>query len=63
MVRKWFPEKRIIAWFPPARKNQAVADACHDEDGINGRHLQNSQMPDRIEVEPSVFVERPAHWA
>lgn len=62
MVRRHFPNKRLEVWFPPARKNQEVADACHDEGQITGAHLQGAVMPDRIEVAPNVFVERPASW-
>lgn len=63
MIRRWFPEKRITAWFPPVRKNQAVADACHDEGSINGGHLAVAVMPDTIEVAEGVNVERPAQWS
>ncbi len=63
MVRRWFPEKRIISWFPPVRKNQAVADACHDEGHINGGHLALAVMPDTIEVAEGVDVERPPQWS
>ncbi len=63
MVRRWFPEKRIIGWFPPARKNQAVADVCHDEGHINGGHLALAVMPDTIEVAEGVHVERPPQWS
>lgn len=62
MVRRHFPAKRLEVWFPPSRKNQEVADVCHDEGQINGAHLQAAMMPDRIEVAPGVIVERPVTW-
>lgn len=62
MVRRWHPRKRLIVWFPPARRNDAVGDDCHDSGSINGDHLKAALMPDRIEVAEGVFVERPASW-
>ena len=29
----------------------------------SGHHLGQVDMPDRIAVEPAIFVERPANWA
>jgi uncharacterized LabA/DUF88 family protein len=63
MVRRYFPTKRLVVLFPPKRKNQAVADECHDEGVISREALEACQMPDKIEVQPGVFVERPASWA
>jgi len=63
MVRRHFAVKRLIVLFPPKRKNQAVADVCHDEGGIGRGDLEACQMPNRIEVQRGVFVERPATWA
>lgn len=62
MVRRHFPRKRLEAWFPPNRKNQAVADECDDEGQITGAHLERAIMPDRVEVANGVYVERPAQW-
>ncbi len=62
MVRRWFPGKRFTVWFPPARKNQEVERACDDAGDVNGAHLQYALMPDRVEVRPGIFAERPAEW-
>jgi hypothetical protein len=62
MVKRHFPKKRLEAWFPPNRKNQAVADECDDEQQINGLHLEKAVMPDEIETIPGVVVRRPAEW-
>ena len=62
MVRRWFPEKRLSVWFPPARRNQEVEDNCHDSNSINGSHLGASLLPDEVEVEENVFVRRPVTW-
>lgn len=62
MVRRHFPQKRMMVWFPPARRNQEVADTCDDEGSINGLHLGAALMPDQVQVAPGVFVNRPAEW-
>jgi hypothetical protein len=62
MVRRHFPRKRLEAWFPPSRKNQAVTDVCDDEGQINHDHLLAAVMPDAIEVAPGVVVRRPEGW-
>lgn len=62
MVRRHFPAKRLEAWFPPKRKNQAVADRCDDDGNINGVHLAAAQMPETIEVVPGISVTKPATW-
>ena len=62
IVRRWFPKKRLVVWFPPARRNQAVEDACHDLGNINGEHLRLSQMPDSIDLNEGVTIHRPQEW-
>ncbi|MCL4741248.1 MAG: NYN domain-containing protein [Phycisphaerales bacterium] len=62
VVRRHFPNKRLMAWFPPNRKNQEVADSCHDSFQINGDHLRDALMPDTIEIDVGVYVKRPVEW-
>jgi len=62
MIKRWHPQKQIVVWFPPARKNQAIADITHDEGHINGRHLGAAMMPDVVQVGADVEVARPEHW-
>lgn len=62
MVRRHFPLKRFIARFPPARRNDEVARHCDDEQVVNGLHLAAAVMPDKIEVSPGVYVQRPESW-
>ena len=63
LVKKHFPTKRIEVWFPPRRKNQHVADVCHDDGSINGNHLQHSLLPDSIKLENGYVIERPPEWS
>lgn len=63
MVRRWFPAKRIVVWFPPARRNQEVESHCHDAGTITGAHLAASQMPTQITLPsggPPII--RPSTW-
>lgn len=62
MVRRHFPRIRLEAWFPPRRKNQAVADVCDDEGQIDGAHLERAVMPDEVDVGDGITVRRPSSW-
>lgn len=62
LVRRHFPKKRLFAWFPPNRKNQAVADSCHDDGQINGEHLRQSLMPESVETSDGVTISKPSQW-
>lgn len=62
MVRRWHPTKRLVVWFPPARRNQAVEHACHDCGVINGRHLEQAKLPDLIRLEDGMTIRCPAAW-
>ena len=63
MVRRWFPQKRLHVWFPPARTNQEVADNCHDSGNIMGNHLAASLMPDEVRGPNGVLYRRPPSWS
>lgn len=62
MVKRHFPNKRIEAWFPPSRKNQAVADVCDDEQSITGVHLAAAVMPDEVQNSNGITIRRPTEW-
>ncbi len=62
IVRTHFPEKTILAWYPPRRKNDAVGNSCHGSDTINHDHLAKALMPDQVEVGEGIVVERPSQW-
>ena len=62
MVRTHFADKTLLAWYPPRRSNDAVGDLCHGADTIGHDHLAAAVMPDMVEVENGVFVERPDEW-
>lgn len=61
MVRRWCPGKRVVVWFPPARRNQEVERHCDDSSTINGSHLRQSLMPDAIPTNRAI-IKKPAEW-
>ena len=63
MVRRWFPNKRLVVRFPPARRNQEVEAHCHDSGDINGVHLGGALMPDEVTGEGGWVIRRPARWS
>jgi hypothetical protein len=62
-VRELFPSKRILVAFPPGRFSQSLAQAAHGYFVIGRAKLAASQLPDRIEKEDGMILERPASWA
>jgi hypothetical protein len=62
MVRRHFPKKRLEAWFPPGRKNQAVADVCDDEGHITGAQMQAAIMAEQFTTERGAIIRRPPEW-
>ncbi len=62
LVRKYFPKKRLLACFPPIRKNDAVRDVCHDSCDIKGNHFEAAKMPDTIEDYDGNKFMRPVEW-
>jgi len=63
MVRRWFPKKRLVVLFPPARRNQEVETHCHDSGDINGSHLHAALMPDEIQDQSGLIIRRPCSWS
>jgi len=62
MVRRWLPQKRMVVWFPPVRKNDEVARACDDSGDIKGNHLESAVMPDEIDAGEGLVIRRPDRW-
>lgn len=62
IVRRWLPKKRMVACYPPARRNDAVGDVCDDSGQINGRHLEAAVMETPICLEDGVVIQKPKDW-
>lgn len=61
-VRQFFPEKRVIAVFPPRRSSvqlKRAATACFT---IGRKTLKDSQLPDRVTLPSGHVVSRPHRW-
>jgi len=63
MVRRHYPDKRIIVYYPPARKNDAVGSECHDSHQITGSHLERAVMPYEINIGNNIVISRPDEWS
>jgi len=61
-IRQFFPSKRVIIAFPPARHSAALKAVAHGYISIGRNVLAKSVFPDRV-VKPDGFVlKRPAQW-
>jgi len=63
LVRLHFPNKTILAWYPPKRKNDAVGNLCHGSDMIQYQLLDDAQMPKTIQTEDGIELNRPPEWS
>ena len=61
-VLKRFPNKRVIATFPPKRSSNALIKSASGWLSIDRRILKNSQFPKRIQVTDEFFIQRPDKW-
>jgi uncharacterized LabA/DUF88 family protein len=61
-IRQFFPSKRVVIAFPPARHSAALKAVAHGYISIGRNVLAKSAFPDRV-VKPDGFVlKRPAQW-
>ena len=57
-----FPEKRIVAAFPPERKNNEVAHAVSAYFNIGKRLLERHPLPDQIVKKSGYVLCKPDEW-
>ena len=62
VIRNRWPNKRVIAVFPPGRYSDALKTACHGYTTIGQEKLRQSLLPERVVVSPGREVRRPANW-
>jgi len=61
-VHRFFPQKKVVAAFPPKRESSAVKLAVRGSMTIGRRNLVASQLPDEV-AKPSGFIlKKPAEW-
>ena len=63
LIRELFPEKRIVAIFPPKRASSQLRRAAHAQLSIGRGYLKKSQFPQQV-VKPDGYVlQRPEGWS
>jgi uncharacterized LabA/DUF88 family protein len=63
MVRSIFPDKRIIAVFPPKRFSDDMRSACHGYVHLGRDVLKASVFPDCVSRKDGRILRRPTSWA
>jgi len=61
-IRQHWPNKRVIAVFPPNRHSKALKDAVHGYVNINEYNLRQCLLPDVVRLQSGETAERPDHW-
>jgi uncharacterized LabA/DUF88 family protein len=62
MVKKLFPEKRIVIAFPPNRSSKELAKAAHSHFVIGRGIFAKSVFPQEVKKSDGYILECPAHW-
>lgn len=61
-VRKRFPQKRLVAVFPPNRQSAQLKKAATGYLVIGEDKLRQNQLPDPVITATGFELQRPAHW-
>lgn len=61
-IREYFPEKRIIAAFPPKRSSVRLTRATNASFTIGRAKLKKSQLPEQVTMPSGHVIYRPSHW-
>jgi hypothetical protein len=61
-VKKLFPAKRMIVFFPPGRLSAQLTLVANEQFTIGRRTLAKSQFPDQIVKPDGHILQRPAKW-
>ena len=61
-VREFFPDKRIVAAFPPGRTSAQLTRAVNASFTIGRAKLKKSQFPDQITKSDGYTLSRPGRW-
>ena len=62
VIRERWPNKRVIAIFPPNRKSDALRRTVHGQKWIAEADLRQSLLPTEVQVAQGKIVTRPANW-
>lgn len=61
-VRQRWPQKRLIAIFPPNRKSDALRRAVNGQKWISAADVRQSQLPGNVSLADGRSAVRPAEW-
>ena len=62
-IKKYFPSKKVLLFFPPKRSSMALRNACHIYCGVlNKTTISKSQLPETIISKTGYPLTRPEHW-
>jgi len=61
-IRQHWPNKQIIAMFPPNRHSEALKNAVHGYVRIREDKLRQCQLPDVVPLQSNGTINRPDHW-
>lgn len=62
-IKKYFPTKRVILFFPPKRSSLSLEKICHTYAGVlNKTTISKSQFPETIISKTGFPLTRPDHW-
>lgn len=61
-IREFFPNKRVVAAFPPKRSSVQLKRAAHASFTIGRAKLKQSQLSDRVRLTSGHILTRPSRW-
>jgi uncharacterized LabA/DUF88 family protein len=62
-IKKYFPSKKVLLFFPPKRSSMALRNACHTYCGVlNKTTISKSQLPETVISKIGYTLTRPEHW-
>lgn len=63
VIRELFPEKRIVAIFPPKRFSSHLKRAAHGQLSIGRGCLKKCQFPQQVQKTDGFILHRPKEWS
>ena len=62
VIRDRWPEKRVIAIFPPGRWSDALKRVAHGRKRVGEADLRQSRLPEIVPLSGGRFAEKPLEW-
>lgn len=61
-VKQFFPAKRVVVAFPPARSSARLVQEAHAAFTISRKTLHDSQLPEQVTKADGFVLHRPTEW-